>query len=325
MISAFRAFTPKVRPLNYDSLASDLGCQDINGVKVNNFEPLSRICVAEVGASSPPYLLKPDTTSYFMGPATAPGPPLFMTVWACWVATAGVRAGRYSWITPPSDNLGELSHLWPYAKDATMISGAFNINGFMAIAIQASKDTIMLRYFIDAEGAIDDEQWPGRSPLLWFIGQLHIQEDAGGREVVAMYLNPDDPTTIYGRFESEGYATEHKLVQDLPVNMVKIVHAQHLDGRLVIYGFDDEGRAISIYSNFYAVEGTDRETLEVEWVSGYHEVMVVPVEPLPDKSTLALQWVKGYHFPAVVGTAQPTNADQNKAALGLEWVEGSHI
>lgn len=323
MTPLFRAYSPRVKPLNYDALEADIGCQTIDGLQVYEFQPLETLCVAEHDDSVSSILSKEAKISYFAGPQPAPNPPPFLALWAAWSSTVGIRAGRYSSITLPSPGLGEASHLWEMTT-TSHLSGAFNRDGYMAIAIQSAENTITIRYFVDAEGNFLSSEWLGTSPLLWFIGTLFNGEDNEGREIVAMYLREDRPRNLYGRFERDGYADEKILIEDLPVSIQTLVHAETTrEGQLLIYARDIDGRDVRIYSNAYPVKGSDAGTLALDWFAGNHFETAVLQEVGPDKSTLGCEWVSGYVYTATV-TVPALTASQNKATFGLEWFEGDH-
>jgi hypothetical protein len=321
---SFQSYTPRVKNLNYDALALNLGCQDISGEEFRNFAPLSRICVAEHDEAVSSYFSKIATVAFARGPSTTGLTEHFHTRWVAWVGSSSVRVKKgwagYSAPTP-INTAGEQSQLFPATKPSSL-SLAFSNEGQMAIAAQTATDTITLRRYTDAIGTVAQIVFTGRSPLLWQTGELGGGSDLTRNELVLLYLLPERPTVIFGRFESENFTTVHEIVEDLPVNLSSLNQAEATrDGKLLISARNDIERDISIYSSVYAIYDRDDATLALVFDTGFYFDAAEEVDAGEDDATLQLAFDSGFYFTATE-SAGAISADNS--TLSLAWSTGEY-
>lgn len=318
---SFQSYTPRIKPLNYDALKLNLGCEAISGEEFRGFAALARICVAEHDDASSKFS-KMATIGQTFGPANTGETDHFHTIWTAWVGDSSVRVKKgLASVTPPANNLGEQSGLFP-ASIPTSVTISFSNIGQMAIAAQTGADQITLRRYTDSLGAIAETVITGRSPLLWFTGHLHASEEIDRNELVLLYLLPERPAVLFGRFESENFGTAHELVENLPVNLLSLNHAEATaDGKLLIYARNDIGRDISIYSNPYPILGNDAGTLDLAFESGIYFESAVPEDVGEEFATLQLAFESGMYFDAIESGGTLTD---DAASLTIAFVSGEY-
>lgn len=319
MNPALHSYTPRVKPLGYDALALNIGCQDLTtGSEVRGFARLAVICVAEHDSASSK-LSKQATTGYCLGPAATGTTFPFNTAWAAWCATTGVRVlkGKNPGeITAPANTTGVLSTLFGTGS-FTAVSVAFTALGQMALAVQSGTDEITLRRFTDNLGATGSHTITGRSPLLWFTGEGYSDEEGDYREIVLLYLRPEKPRSIFARFEGQAFGTEHEVVYDLPVSLDSLNHAELTrEGKLLIYARSDIGRDVTIYSVIYPVRGDDFSNITLAFASGFYYAAVETYEPDPDAASLQCAFLSGYYFAASV-SAGAAQTDSHTLAIAF--------
>lgn len=315
----FGSFSPRVHPLNYDSLAAREGCEAESGSDYFGILAFNRICLFEHDPNNYAFT-QPDTVSYAIGPAQpgTSGKP-FTTVWTAWVGSFGVRIGKVGRITPPSDDKGDPISLYPATKP-TKISHAFDDNGLLAMAIQKTAGTIELKHYTDTLGNVATVSWIGVSPILWYAGEL-LRNDPALLPVVCYYLKADQPNRIYARFSNEGYATERIVMPDLRAAPDRLIGIVSNAGVAELRFIDSFGRDCTLYAP-YAVTAAEKSTVAVSLAGGLYFEAAVSAPDASDKSTLAISLAGGLVFDAVVTTAN--QRDDGAATLAIALDSGSY-
>jgi hypothetical protein len=317
MNSAFSAYTPRVRPLEYDSLTAKAGCETDSGNDFFGVLAFDQVCIAPHDEEDYNFT-QPDSTSYAQGPAT-PGVQTkpFLTVWTAWFATAGVRIGKVGQTI--SDTAGDASALYPTLTTATKLSAAFDRLGLLNIAIQKTATLIEVKYYSDTAGTIATTSWSGYSCVLFNAGlltRLDPSEDTGG--VVAYYLRTERPNVIFARFADEGYATERTVMPELRIELTRLIQFSISDNKAVLRAIDALGRDVTLYSPQYSVKPAD---LAVAPVSGLYFAAGVDAPDQSDNSVLAIAPVSGVYFDA---TVEPGIQPEDAATLAVAPHSGEY-
>jgi hypothetical protein len=323
MNRAFQSFTPRSHPLDYDALIAREGCEAESGNDFFHVLAFDRICLFAHDADDYTHT-QPDTVAYSIGPeqtGTAGKP--FLTTWTAWVGSFGVRIGIVGRITPPSDNTGDVSTLYPATKP-TKLSIAFDRDGLLHMAIQKTTAEIEVKYYTDTEGTIATRSWTGYSAVLWYSGELVRNDppDAPAGTIVCYYLRTDQPKKIYARFSDEGYATEYTVMPDLRAEPTRLIGVAAVDQKAELRFIDSLGRDGTLYSPQYAITIQESATLDVTFDSGLVFAAAVPADDQLEKATLAISFANGVYFDAVVTTT--AQRDDGAATLVIAFDSGSY-
>lgn len=317
--------TPRVRPLGYDALRNTLGCQSITGSAHLATLPFERVCVEDsIFDSIEVRFQKPRTVSYCAGPSELGEPQTakFGATWAAWVGSKGVRIGKFPSVTPPSNNIGKTSSLFPSTKPEQLSIG-FNSKALMAIAVQTG-ETITLKRFIDAAtGEVATYSWPGVSPQLFLNWLVYFDENKGGDDLVCYYLNPVRRNVLYARFERDNFAIERIIHPDLPVYIDYIVNS-FVENRFtqVLLARTSGGESATFTSPIYGVHADDKAKLSARIISGVYALVTKPLDaPVSDdKATFTASIVGGGMTELKVGST----VTDDKATLSAEIIAGAY-
>lgn len=310
MKSAFESYTPRPRPLRYDALAEQTGCQTIPGEQVGLFEPLSQFCIAEV-------IPDPERrAAYAFGPATLGDPPVHDTLWALWAASSGLRFGKTAYVEPPADNLGEISFLFPtgtYEQAAL----AFDADGSMIAATEAG-GTVRVRW-VQPDATSAEVSFAAINPVLWSTAVLRASDD-GDQDVFLLYQKPAKERTIYARRFSDLFTEEILIIDALPVGLKRLYAAEPQGRHLLLRATDLTDRAITINSDDYPLEADDAGELGVSFTDGDSFQVTQEIEPNPERSALTLEFVSGISFQA---TVKPSALSDKPTSLGVAFTSGA--
>jgi hypothetical protein len=326
MNKAFQTWSPRTRPINYDSLQQDTGCQDTIGTDVFSVKAFNRICITEHIEGGAAIYDQPDTIGYTTGPAATGQLPPWPTRWAAWVGTTGVRVAKLPFIPLPNNVLGNPSTLYGDVKP-TKVSIAFTAQGYYGLAIQKTATTIEVKWFDDGTGlVIGVESFPGFSPVAFQTAVLQHSDDGDGNDFVIYYLRPEFTRTIFARFKREGFANEYKINASLPTTPATLIAAEAVDGKLTLYGRDIFGRDIKLSTPVYnlTVDGVPDEygndtSLTLGFESGtYGASAVKPASPLTDSETLTLEIASGSYNDPIQEPADILDGDVNTLAIRIQ-------
>ncbi len=319
------SYTPRVLPLNYDSLESDYGCQSISGTGFSSLFPFAVLCSFDPNIFVADEFAQPDTVYYFKGPATQGNPPPFTTDWAVWISATGIRVGKFSSVTPPANTLGEASSLYPTLSPLPVkVAAAFDRNGFINIAIQSGIATIEIKRYTAVDNVVT-KSFTGEAPLMIWTGLVYHSDTPDLDDIACLYLRHEKPATLFARFWSEGYDTEHIIHPELPVEMVRLIQLNASGEHLTIYGTNTHGANVRIASNAYPVQITmDASSLFAELDSlNYFDAAVV-VQEDTEEATLVPALESLNYFDAVVplvGAEKPLPTDVETLTSSLVSIE----
>lgn len=293
-----RAYTPRVRPLNYDSLRSEIGCLPISGSKVNELLPFSEECVTTIQPDAT--FDRSDLVSTFLGPDDhlAPEEP-YATSWSVWQATTTIRVGQFSTITLPSNSLGEESRLFA-GTVTTKLSGAFNRQGRLVIAIQKSTGIIQIRRYTDELGAVATIEFAGTSPALIYLGLVFVSELPEQSEVVCYYLRSEKPGMIFVRLESDDFAIEHPVNNQIRATPNRLLYAKVADRRVILRARDELDRYLTYESDPYELTSTDTIDLGATISGGEYFNTGVNADADEEEISLGATITDGLYFLAIV-------------------------
>lgn len=292
MNPAFRTFSWRVLPLHYDALAALIGEEDLASAPHRfGLQPFVKVQFTQHDDDPVSPFNADPRIGKCKGPTITPGPRPFLRDYYAWQATAGIRVEKDVAPTLPGDALGQSSQLWPISQ-TDFVSIAFTAAGRMAIAIDTGSGTTTIRRFIDDTGTQQaSAPFLGKSSLLFFLGNLFVEETVGLAEIACIYLRPDDTSTIYCRFERDNFATEYPLNVDTPVNFGSLVSvSQNAMNEMVMLALDANGRDVVFTSQPYAsrTDPTEETTAFALNHIGYITTAVDVTVPSPfDKSKCA--------------------------------------
>ncbi len=319
--NAFQSYTPRPHPISYDSLENEIGCQPLSGTDVFSLKAFDLFCVAEHDPESPIFSQDPLVT-YCAGPFEPAGDRPFRYLWSFWVATAGIRAGKVGLVTPPADDLGVASDLYP-STTPTDLSAAFDRDGFLNLAIQKSAATIEIKAYTSEEGNTITASFTGYAPLLFYTGLAFSGTEGVEDDVVCFYLLAEKPLSLFARFRRENYATQYVIHSDLPKPLARLIAAQVVDREVQLYALDKQGFDITLHSPEYAVDaGHEESTLDVAVDSGAYVETAVAETADTDFAELTISIDAGNYFDAIVNAPSIT---PDEATLSIAIAGGSYV
>lgn len=236
---------------------------------------------------------KPRTVSYCDGPAVAgvAEDARFTARWAAWVSKSGIRVGKYSSVTPPSETLGYKSHLYPNTKPKHL-SIAFDHNGWMTIAIEKTETLIELKRFVGPNLTdIDTRSWSGQSPIMFNNWLLFFDlADPNEFDMVCFYLKDASPDTIFVRFDRDNYATEYELNYALPSELDYLISVdRYLGLQQIMLAKTKRGDDATLTSDVYGVRARNEADLHVALDSGdYFNRAVTLISPVTDEMDVSI-------------------------------------
>jgi len=316
MNKSFATYTPRPRPMEYDAIAGRDGCEPESGFDYYGLKAFDEMCVFPHDPTSKIFN-QPPTVSYSFGPQTSGNATKpFLTGWAVWVATVGVRVGKTSYVVPPSNGLGSASTLYPNEKPSEL-THSWNVNGDLAIAIQKDAETIELK--INASTF----SWLGRSPALFYSGHVVHGDPSDLGQLVCYYIKPTtSTTTLYARFEVEAWAIEHIIMPSIRVPIVRLINASSIESKLHLFAIDDRGRDVTLTTPLHpALFDKDKANILVEMVQSAIYVLAVDVGVLAlDKAKITMSLPSGKVFSPLIDT--DTTPTIEKMGLSVALVGG---
>lgn len=318
MNPAFNAYTPRVRPLEYDALKAKEGCEPDSGTDYFGVLAFDEFCVQEDATDYAHG--QQDTVSYAQGPAT-PGSAVkpHLVVWTAWVAAAGIRIGKVGRITPPAASSGAASALYPTTKP-TKLSHAFSQAGLLAIAIQKTSTGIELKQYTDDEGTIATFTWDGYSAVLWNSGLLAHNDPAQGG-LVCYYLRAGREDILYARFAAEAWATERIVMPSMRVELSRLVGVTVANQKAELRALDADGRAATLKSPQYGPTIEDAANLDITLDSGIYHASGADAPDQLDNSTLAISFEDGLYADTVVTPSNQPDTEKSTVAVELDGGE----
>jgi hypothetical protein len=319
-MKSFQTYTPRVRRLAYDALITDLGCQAITGSQFGASKPFERICIIEHDAGSAIFA-QSDLVSYAVGPLNTGDFPIWVTPWAAWVASAGIRVGKFASITPPANNLGVVSSLFPtLSPPPKKVTIGFTSIGQIGIAIQKNETSIQVKWFKSAAGDFGDQTFSGVSPLLFGNSLLSVSDETGANDLVLYYLRPEIPRSLFARFERDNFNIEHLVHSNLPIELGRLISTKAVADKQELYALDSLGRDVTFYSPAYTVSSTgDKETLDTSIYRGAYGLSSIPaLINTGNAATLSLAVVSGSYNDIIVEPATPLSGDAQSLSIAIE-------
>ncbi len=325
MNRSFQAYSPRVRPFRYDSLALDIGCQDLpEGNDLFATKAFERICIFEHDSSS---LLfnQPDTVTYAYGPVVTGDPMPWSTRWAAYVSSTGIRVLQSPRVDLPS-SAGTPSSLYDRSVKPTKLSLGFMPNGYMAIAIQKTPTAIQIKWFKDGSGAVEsigDVTFVGESPALFQNGLVFHSDDADENDLVLYYLRPSEPRKLFARIGREHFTIEHVINDDIQIELAQLIENGVEGRKQALYLRDSLGRDVTLYSHDYAVEvDDDSMDLETEITSGAYAEHAIPADAGEDFSTLSVEFTSGIYYDPIEEAGTLTG---DVATLSIAISDGEYL
>lgn len=286
MNTALQSYTPLARPLNYDSLVLQEGCQVESGIKHYAAEGFDILCIQNHDPN-PGLFSQSGLISFQVGPTALNSvEPSHNLIWTAWQGSAGIRFGIVGPVILPQDDKGALDTLIPAAQ-TTKLTHAFNKLGRMALAIEEPLSFgrfIRLSRFTDSSGTIATINFAGYQPLLYNTWNLD-KGPAAQAGLVCYYLRAGHKS-IYARFEQDDFGVEVEVLPDMRVELAGMLSIDSIAGKVRILGIDTLGRDATIRSAIYGQTlGVDNSTLALLLSSGGILEVAIQVTLEADKCT----------------------------------------
>ena len=193
------------------------------------------------------------------------------------------------------------------------LSGAFNQDGFLAIAIQKTDATIEITHG-ESQGVAS---FIGQSPQLINDGILYASDTPGRSQVACIYVRGDRNDMLFARFENENFATEYIIVRATRSNIVKLLSITISALHFTIHGIDYLGRDVKMTSDDYFVELLgEKVSLSTSILSGKLAELGVVVDAGHDASKVTLALKDGTNF--LAARVPPTTTDNITLSIGIE-------
>lgn len=327
MNRALQSWSPRTRPLNYDSLQQDINCQDTSGTQVYSVLPFTRICVSTHDLDPATVFNRSGLLSYTIGPHETGEPPPWVTPWAAWASGVGVRVKKNPGvIVLPAATTGHPSSLYPSGKP-TKVSLSFTSEGQIAIAIQKTTQAIEIKWFENDSGVdIGTVEFLGVSPVLAQTAILPHSHDGTQNDLVVFYLRREIPRTIFARVKRDNFEIEYILNQNLQVSVSSLIGIDTDGRKMVLYGRDIFARDVTLYSAeyFMVISGDDKATLTASILRGaYGATAVTPSGgTLEDDAFLTVSIENGSYFDPVQEPGSALSGDA--ATLSVSILSGEY-
>lgn len=160
----------------------------------------------------------------------------YNVLWAAWPSTAGVRLLRGTTpgaIPAPTEASGYPCPYFTAPVTTSHISLAFDQNGYEVIAYENTDGTTTLK------SSTVTVTWTGKSPCLFYNGQVNVAARIAGTTDVACYYLREGSGAILARFQRDNYATEY-LIGGFPTQPRRLIkHA--VAGRIHTFTATDAG------------------------------------------------------------------------------------
>lgn len=275
MSPAFAVYSPRIRPMEYDSLRLDQGCQTAEvRPPVGGLMPFATICV---NTSTSPIFDRPAKVSYSVGPEEIGKPAPHYRPWAAWVSEVGIRLDQTAQVTLPDNTGGSTAPYFATLKPASL-SLAFDGAGKVALAVPLDNFQTSL-------------QWEGGE--ITFNGVqavLFNPAAAGGNagEMACYYLPSGDSSTLMVRLLSEDFAIAHTALRYLPVQLKQLLGAEAVGRTMVLYGCTDSGRKVELKTYPYNITVTSGASASVALSGGTYSLTAInSASSLPGRATVS--------------------------------------
>ncbi len=322
MSRAFQTWTPRTRPLIYDSLQQDVGCQETIGTAAYSVKPFIQVCVQEHNSDSGIFS-QSDLVSYATGPQITGNHLPWATRWAAWVSSFGVRTAKLPFITLPANAVGNPSPFYGNEKPSKVSIG-FTAIGQLSIAIQKTESTIETKWSTDDTGLnTATVSFLGVSGVLFQTGLMSISSDENDNDLVIYYLRREEPRTIFVRFLRDNFGTEYVLNNRFQASITRLIGAEKVGSKIVLYGLDSFGRDVTFSTDDYILNsGTDRVDLGLSIVRGSYRSSAISETTDTDPLALAVSIVSGKYSDPIQEPAAPLSGDA--ATLAISIVSGEY-
>lgn len=323
MSKALQSWTPRVRPLVYDSLQQDIGCQPTHGERFLSARPPIRVCIIDPHLRTNEVFAQSPLVSHATGPAALGGSLPWGTAWTAWVSSVGVRIAPVADVILPASDVGTISPVYAATKPSRLSLG-FTTEGQIAIAIQKTASSVEVKWI--EGGETQTASFAGSYPVLFNTGLLSFGDDYDETDLAMHYIRQETPRSLYVRFQREDFAIEHVVTSSLQARLVSLIEAGTQGLQHLIYGQDALGRDVTIYSAEYIGElDGDAMAWGVGINSGsYRLTAVVAGLPSPaDKMALSLSIASGVYEDIIEEPSGILQGDQ--VTLSLEIAAGQYL
>lgn len=161
--------------------------------------------------------------------------------WAGWLGTNSVRLGKFApgEVAPPDDGLGFASPLFTGTLATTHLSLAFDQNGFEAFSWQSGPGVASVRRLVN--GVIQTFTFPGFEPILFFNGNIAIEDRLLGESELVCYYRKPGYALLFARIMRDNFNIEYVAAQIpfIPVKLLDVIFDR--DARTYSVRFVDVG------------------------------------------------------------------------------------
>lgn len=250
-------------------------------------------------------------------------PDQYFTRWVLWRASDGVR---YAKATPgfvPADGAGTLSGLFDGDLDYTALSGGFDQNGRLVVAVQRAAGEIELRRF--QAGNPTAFTWSGFSPRVWYNGELEYE--VSNTDVVCFYL-PEAGDKILVRVQRDNYGIEYEMNAALNTPLDRLTKVDRVeDVRVALWGMTGGAVRSAVRQSVIISQPHqpwpelifESAAQSVELLEGAYFLASVPAPPVSEASVQLVTLLDGEYMSTVVLDEEAESAEQNATLLDGEY------
>lgn len=263
------------------------------------------------------------TVDYCDGPEvmSTAQPDRFLTRWAAWQASDGIRIARTDDVESPDGLVGSLSGLFD-GETTTHLSMCFEQNSQPVIAIQKDATTIEIRRFVDDE--INSFEFTGTDPLMFFNGILVFE--TGDTDAVCYYLD-STRTKVLMRAQRDNFGIEYTVAEGWSEPITKLQKVDRVVARAYIWGNhqgDDRksSRQVVIRSQLYPAwpgRAFDEASLTTGLLDGAYVFAIVEGGDQAESAALAGGFLDGTYFDAAV-----SDSESEAASLTAGFEDGAY-
>jgi hypothetical protein len=250
-------------------------------------------------------------------------PDQYFTRWVLWRASDGVRFAKAAPGFVPADGLGTLTGLFNGDTAFTALSGGFDQNGQLVVAVERSGGEIELRRF--QAGNPTAFTWSGKSPRVFYNGELEFV--VADTDVVCFYL-PEDGDRILVRVQRDNYGVEYELNPALNTPLDRLTKVDRVqDVKVALWGMTggagraDVRQSVLISQPHPPWPGLsfDLALQSIGFIDGVYLSTVVQASDAEDGAAQSVAFDSGAYVSTVVEHSELEEASQD-----VELVNGDY-
>lgn len=248
----------------------------------------------------------------------------YVSRWACWIATAGIRIGKYPDGSVLSDSFGIADDLFDPGTKPSKLSFCFEQDALPVIAIQDGTDIEVRR---KVSGIVNTYIFAGLSPCMIYNGL--VVADTGSVDAFCLYLKAPG-TKLFARVQRDNFGIEYELngafADGLTLRALRKADRLWLNGSnyLMLRATATDGREVYFRTRAFPPfpqYATDRLSLDSTVESGeiFDTVMIAPL--VADTITIDATAESGDYVSSIL---PPQNAPGDELTLDSTSESGTY-